>query len=194
MQKVPLQVIKLGGSLAALPELDAWLERISSVGGGRVVIVPGGGPFADQVRNMQAQKGFDDETAHLMALHAMDQYGLMLCGLQAGLVPATTLEQLSQVIEKGKVAVWLPSVMLSGDPSVAASWDITSDSLAAWLAGELAAVQLLLVKYHPLPRPDTSLDELEQQGIVDRGFRHLVSNSGFKWSITGRGDSVLYKL
>lgn len=137
---------------------------------------------------MQTLRHFDNETAHAMALHAMDQCGLMLCGLQSGLNPASTLAQLNSALADGGVPVWLPACMLTGHPALPASWDITSDSIAAWLAREIGAVHLLLVKFHSLPAGGMRLDDLEHAGTVDRGFRQFVSNSSFGWSISGRAD------
>ena len=74
-------VVKLGGSLQSFPGLRDWVRLIAEQGGGRVVLVPGGGQFADAVRAAQRTAGFDDRTAHGMALFAMEQYGLMLAAL-----------------------------------------------------------------------------------------------------------------
>ena len=74
-------IVKIGGSLAAGPAaLGRWLLALEA-GRRRVVVVPGGGPFADTVRSAQAELGFDDSTAHRMALLAMEQYGMALCAL-----------------------------------------------------------------------------------------------------------------
>lgn len=81
-------VVKLGGSLAASDRLPDWLRSLA--GRSDLVLVPGGGPFADQVRAMQARWGFDDATAHHLALLAMEQFGRMLCALLAGLASAAT--------------------------------------------------------------------------------------------------------
>ena len=53
-------VVKLGGSFAFSVHLRAWIEAIAACAG-RVVIVPGGGPFADTVR--AAQQEWDLTTA-----------------------------------------------------------------------------------------------------------------------------------
>ena len=61
-------VVKLGGSLAYSPELPHWLSALAHTD---AVIVPGGGPFADTVRDAQQIWRFDDATAHAMALLAI---------------------------------------------------------------------------------------------------------------------------
>ena len=102
-------VIKLGGSLANYPDdLRRWLKGLAEAGRGRVVIVPGGGIFASAVREAQKILGFDDVAAHAMGLRAMEQYGLMLCGMQKGLVPARTETEIRKVLQENQVPVWLP--------------------------------------------------------------------------------------
>src|ERR1700741_3246428 len=79
-----LIIVKLGGSQAFSKHLPAWLDAIT-LAAGRVVIVPGGGPFADTVRAAQPTMGFDDRAAHRMALLAMEQFACALAGLRPSL-------------------------------------------------------------------------------------------------------------
>lgn len=161
----PPWVVKLGGSLAGSLQLSAWLEAIAA-GGGRLVLVPGGGPFADQVREMQQRWGFDDRTAHRLALLAMEQYGLMLAGLRAGLVPADSRTAIRRVLRASNVPVWLPTRMTLDRPEIPESWDVTSDSLAAWLAREIGAAGLLLVKSVDVA-DGSRVADLAAAGVVD---------------------------
>ena len=71
-------VVKIGGSLSRDPLLKRWLSELCDFGGGRVLIVPGGGGFADQVREHQAVWEFDDVAAHNMAVLAMAQHALLM--------------------------------------------------------------------------------------------------------------------
>ncbi|HCC82688.1 MAG TPA: delta 1-pyrroline-5-carboxylate synthetase, partial [Methylophaga sp.] len=74
-----MYVVKLGGSLYHTAELKSWLTLLEQTAlNESVVIVPGGGPFADMVRQAQQLHKFDDQHAHHMAILAMAQYGLML--------------------------------------------------------------------------------------------------------------------
>ncbi len=138
-------VVKLGGSFAASAALLPWLRAIAA-GAGGVVLVPGGGPFADAVRTAQLRMGFDDAAAHGMALLAMGQYALLLASLSAALLPAADPPAIARALAAGRVPVWTPPATLGPAEGVPASWDVTSDSLALLLAGWLAAPRLLLVK------------------------------------------------
>ena len=103
-----LWVVKLGGSLAHSRYLKRWLSVLAD-GDPAVIIVPGGGPFADQVRTLQKRRRFDDAAAHHMALLAMEQYGRMLVGLQSGLRPAATRAEITRARRAGMAAVWMPT-------------------------------------------------------------------------------------
>lgn len=158
-------MIKLGGSLLDSPTLTDWLAAIAA-GGGRLVLVPGGGAFADAVRDMQRRWRFDDATAHRLAISAMEQNGRMLAALQPGLRPAASRAAIRRALGAGEVPVWLPSAMALGRPEIPESWDVTSDSLAAWLAAALGAAGLVLVKSVAVADGE-SAEALARRGVVD---------------------------
>ncbi|SMF88976.1 hypothetical protein SAMN02982917_6567 [Azospirillum oryzae] len=178
-------VIKIGGSLSDWHRLGTWLDLIDRPGHLHpLVIVPGGGPFADAVRDAQDNWRFDDRLAHRMALLAMEQFGLMLHGICPGLQTAATRERLRSLIRARMPAVWLPSAMALDQPEIAESWDVTSDSLAAWLAVELDAAALVLVKSGPCPCAATDAAALARDGLVDAAFPHWRARfAGESWCI-----------
>lgn len=187
-------VVKLGGSLAGSAELKAWLEVLNSAGGGRAVIVPGGGPFADQVRAAQQDLGFDDVTAHHLAILAMEQFGRVLAALWPGLVLADSRQDIEQALAGGKVPVWLPVPMTLGRPEIAESWDVASDSLAAWLAGAIGARRLVLVKAAAPPTGPVAAGDLVRQGLVDPAFPGFLAASGAEAWCLGPGQQDCLKL
>jgi dihydroneopterin aldolase len=183
-------VVKLGGSLAGSAELGAWLEVLGRAGGGRAIVVPGGGPFADQVRAAQRSLGFDDGTAHHLAILAMEQFGRVLAALGSGLVPADSRRAVERALAAGKVAVWLPARMTLGRPEIAESWAVTSDSLAAWLAGVLGVRHLALVKSAAPPPGPVAADELARRGLVDPMFSAFLAASGTEAWCLGPGEGA----
>ena len=159
-------VVKLGGSTASHQELAVWIEALAGASLS-LVIVPGGGPFAGQVRDAQKRIGFSDDAAHVMALLAMEQFGQVILERHARFRPARTLEDMQRALAEGKIPVWLPSSMVVTAPDIPASWDITSDSLAAWLAGRLGATALLLIKQTGALSDRDDVQGLTRRGIVD---------------------------
>jgi 5-(aminomethyl)-3-furanmethanol phosphate kinase len=165
-------VVKLGGSLYRSEHLTGWLRLLAERDG--LVVVPGGGPFADQVREAQSKWRFSDAAAHSMALLAMEQFGQMICDLQQGLTPASTPAEIHAALLRGETPVWMPSAMVLPAPDIQQSWDVTSDSLAAWLCGALQISQLLLVKSVRVTEEVAAVEALTQAGVVDSQLGGLL--------------------
>jgi 5-(aminomethyl)-3-furanmethanol phosphate kinase len=180
-------IVKLGGSYAFSPQLKNWLDTFEACAG-HVVLVPGGGPFADAVRDAQQHMGFDDEAAHRMALLAMEQYGCALASRGRGLTEAASPVAIRRTLRQGKVPVWWPTRMVLEAIDIPKSWDVTADSLAAWLARMIDVRRVLLVKNIELPNPPLRIDELVARGIVDPLFARYVSMGGVEAAIAGPAD------
>lgn len=163
-------------------------EVIATAGAGKVVLVPGGGPWADEVRAAQQREGFDDRVAHRKALRAMEHYGSVLTAMRANLVPAASFTQMRATLSKGQVPVWSPHDMVVADACIPESWDVTSDSLAAWLANQLNASALLLVKSLTVAEPDLSVEELSRRGWVDQAFATFTRAARYRIRVLGQGD------
>lgn len=166
-------IVKLGGSLARDPHLPRWLAAIAEAPEPRLV-VPGGGPFADAVRDLQSPLGFDDRTAHAAAILAMQQYGLVLAAIEPRLVTVERPDEIARAGRGGRSAIWLPWAMIGRDPTLEASWRFTSDSLALLLARRLEVPELLLVKAAALPSAPVDLERLAADGILDPAFPELA--------------------
>lgn len=174
-----ITVVKLGGSLAGSEHLAGWIDALSACGG-RAIVVPGGGPFADAVRATQERMGFDDGAAHAMALLAMEQFGLALASLWRGFALAAAPNEIDELLHKEKVPVWAPGPMVLQSDAIPASWDVTSDSLAVWLAERLGLNRLLLVKYGAAHEWPVSASDLAARGMVDAAFPRFLAGSGVK--------------
>jgi aspartokinase-like uncharacterized kinase len=171
-------IVKLGGSLARDATLGSWLRALAEFGGGRVAVVPGGGAFAEQVRAAQTQWGFDDLAAHNMAVLGMAQMAQMLHALEPRLVLAAAEDEIRQVIHTGRVALWVPYAALRDAPDMLTTWDVTSDSLALWLARRLNAERVLVVKACAVD-PSLGLAELAAAGVLDRRFPDWAMHAAF---------------
>jgi aspartokinase-like uncharacterized kinase len=185
-----MRIVKLGGSLFHGPWLRQWLAVLVAHGGGRVVVVPGGGPFADRVRAAQRHWHFDDTAGHRMAMLGMAQYGLMLAGLRSELIPAADEEGMRRTLAQGRVAVWLPTGCERIDAP--RDWSVTSDSLAAWLARRLSASHLLLVKSVRLDAAKINAAELARCGIVDEAFPGVLARADVCCRILNAADHALF--
>jgi aspartokinase-like uncharacterized kinase len=181
-------VLKLGGSLARdVLWLPRWLSLLAEHGGGRVIIVPGGGSFADEVRASQRMWRFDDRIAHNMAVLAMAQTALLMQGLNDALQPAASEQQIRQVLQRQRTAVWMPLELLREQPDELTTWDISADSLALWLARRLNAERLIVVKSCAI---DAASDyaQLAERGVVDRGFAGLAREAPFPITLLHKSE------
>lgn len=177
-------VIKVGGSLAVDPdalrglcvELSLVAERF------KVVVVPGGGQFADMVRKIDEQFGLSSGASHRMALLGMDQFGLLLSELIPSCRVASSLSVISGLGSSGRVVVLLPARLVFRARSLVASWDVTSDSVAGYVAGRLAATKIVLVTdvdgvFSADPKVENGaklLAEVSASGLLELGMRTSV--------------------
>jgi dihydroneopterin aldolase len=189
-----ITVLKIGGSLARSEgrgAVDAWAvcAQVRDL-----LIVPGGGDFADAVRAAQAAQGFSDAAAHRMALLAMHTMAIALSDLAAGFAVAENTAQFESAWRVGDTPVWAPASMVLAAADMPASWDVTSDSLAAWLAGEIDAARLVVVKSCALPADVRSVRALTQAGVVDACFARFVEGCKFSWQVVSGVEAALAAL
>ncbi len=168
-------VIKLGGSLLLSESLKEWLSVIVKHGAGKLVIVPGGGIFADKVRDEQQKRKFDDKAAHQMALLAMEQFAHLLQSYAPDLGLVDSIQGIEKAISLNQVPVWLPFKMINACQDVSANWNITSDSLSLWLAAQLNAEHTMLVK--SLGSKNLNARQLSESEMVDKDFPAFVKKS-----------------
>lgn len=180
-------VVKIGGSLSRDPLLETWLRELTGLGGGRVVIVPGGGGFAEHVREHQSMWHFDDVCAHNMAVLAMAQHALMMQGLCRRLVVVSSEAQIRHALRDGRTAVWAPYDLLREQADMLTNWDVSSDSLAAWLANRLAAERLLIVKSCAID-PACSVTQYAAQGVLDARFADLTRDASYPFELLNKKD------
>jgi aspartokinase-like uncharacterized kinase len=136
-----------------------------------IVVVPGGGPFADTVRVFDRAHRISSDAAHWMALLAMDQYAHVLLERIEGAVLVEQAGAVAAVVDPAGVAVLAPSRWMRAADVLPHTWDATSDSVAAFVAGALDADQLVLVK------PATVGKE-----VVDRCFPSILP-AGMRYTL-----------
>ena len=188
-----LTVVKVGGGLgdSALPGLCTALGELGTRH--PLIVVPGGAGFADVVRDADRRFRLRAPTSHRMAILGMEQFGWLLSDLIPHAVRCTDLAQ--EV--SGRTAVLLPAGLPLDE--LPASWDVTSDSIAAWVADRVGAGRLVLVKavdgLHGLARMSVAeLATLRPEG-VDEYLPTLLDGARFEtWVIGGRHPARLAEL
>jgi aspartokinase-like uncharacterized kinase len=188
-----LTVVKVGGGLGRGAGDDALRALCTTLGelGTRhsLAVVPGGGEFADAAREADRRFGLRDETAHRMGILGMEQFGCVLGDLIPG----------------GRTRVVLPAGLPLDE--LPASWQVTSDSIAAWVAARRGAERLVLIKdvdglfaewpAHGAPLAQLTVGELitlRPEG-VDSYLPRVLEQASFEtWVISGRDPERLVEL
>jgi aspartokinase-like uncharacterized kinase len=195
-----LTVVKVGGGVGdALPALCTTLGEL----GQRhpLLVVPGGGGFADAVRDADRRFRLRAPTSHRMAILGMEQFGWLLSDLIPGAVRCTSRPRVSA----GRATVLLPAALpLDALP---ASWHVTSDSIAAWVACRAGAGRLVLVKavdglfadWPPRGEPLARLTVAElatlRAGGVDEYLPTVLAGARFEtWVVGGRDPARVAEL
>ena len=139
-------VVKVGGSLAESPAtlriLCKELSKLSKRH--RMLIVPGGGRFADEVRESDKMFDLSSTITHRMAVLGMDQFGLLLSDITPNSQVTYSLKEAKKLSKDRILPVLLPSRLMFRDDQLEHSWDVTSDSIAAHIALKVHAEKLIL--------------------------------------------------
>ena len=140
-------VIKVGGSLAEDPErlieLGAKLSGLAK--NYELIVVPGGGIFADSVRDSDKRFSLSSGTSHRMAILGMDQFGLLLSQIIPNSCATLLLGDAKQISETEALPIFLPSRLMFKEDPLENTWDVTSDSITAYVADRLQAAKVILV-------------------------------------------------
>jgi 5-(aminomethyl)-3-furanmethanol phosphate kinase len=188
-------VLKIGGSLSrglALSDLCREISRLSKRHS--LLVVPGGGKFADQVREAYRQYKLNETSAHCMALLAMDQYGYILNELIENSCLTLDLTAAREAAESSRTAILLPSTIVIRSDPLPHSWRVTSDTIAAWVAQLIGSPRLVLLKNvdglmtsGKKLIAEISAEKLaEHQGGVDEYLSHFLSSAQIEtWVING---------
>jgi aspartokinase-like uncharacterized kinase len=193
-------VVKVGGSL-----LDGDLSRLVGVMSEaatrwRLAVVPGGGIFADAVRGACARHAPGEGAAHWMAILAMDQHAHLLADLAPSARLVVTLPEVQAAASSGKLPVLAPYACLRAEDPLPHGWQVTSDSIAAWIARRTEARRLVLLKsIEGVPESGSVLDEVGLSspaltGVVDDYFREALDPMLECWILSGRHPERLTRL
>jgi dihydroneopterin aldolase len=199
--------IKVGGSVCYGPELKALAPQWAALARQyRLLFMAGGGLFADQVRMIDEAFDLSDSAAHWMAIAAMDQCGYLLADCLPGVEAVHDLDKALSMFASGSSAVLIPSSLLRQYNPLPHRWEVTSDSLAAWLTGFAGIKPLILLKDVPgvyqtdssiTPSPlleEVTRDQLSRYEVVDAYFPKALPNHIECWILDGRQPDRLATL
>ena len=170
-------VCKIGGSLFEWPELFPRLAALLASESRQVLLIAGGGQPADIVRDWDRRHCLGAKRAHRLAIRSMRLGEALLADGLPGAVVVSDIPEATRAWENGSppilnVEAWLAGEAAENQPMLPASWDVTSDSIAACVARRWNA-DLLLVK-------STSPQQANGQ-FVDRRFAEFARDLHVDW-------------
>ena len=169
-----IRVIKVGGSLLtwdALPQkLTGWLSEHPPAPN---IMIAGGGPWADLLRDAAKRFDLSEPSAHAMCVQAMSVTATLLADL-LGCECERSFDGLSQRVGNGVLVFDSQTWLLDGEAqNLPKNWDVTSDSIAARLAMDLQADELVLLKSCDPDSQDPA--SLVASEYVDKFFSKIAS-------------------
>jgi 5-(aminomethyl)-3-furanmethanol phosphate kinase len=191
----PIIVIKVGGSLLDWPELpDRLSSYLEGRRGDRLVLIVGGGRFADVLRDLDACHKLGEIRSHALALRVLDLTAHLVAELLPGSEVVEDLNQLPDAWTRGRLPILAPRLFLDQDDRssnpLPHAWSTTTDAIAARLAVRLGAQELALLKSTPLPS-GIRQREAARLGLVDEEFPRVAKGVPIVTFINFRDYSML---
>jgi aspartokinase-like uncharacterized kinase len=173
-------VVKVGGSLYDLadlgPRLQRWLEGLVD---NLVLLVPGGGPMVDVLRDLDRKHRLGQETSHELAVRMLAVNARFLAALVKQSLVVDSLDACCAVWDQHGIPILDCHVFLCAGSEREAilphSWDTTSDSIAAYVAWRAGAQRLVLLKSTDDPT-NGDWSEAARLGIIDPWFARFVGS------------------
>ena len=185
MSPMKTVVVKVGGSLLSLRDLPQRMQELrNSIESEKVLFIAGGGPAADVIRSWDATHGLAPEVSHHLAIETLGLTAQLLVNLLPGANLTAELPETGSVLDCAvldcavlDVPVILARLHGRGETPLPAGWDVTSDSIAAWIAIHWPAEELILAKSTEYTRVSVSgkvAAETSPHDFVDPWLRNLA--------------------
>lgn len=171
-----LVVLKLGGSLLACVDLAARLHTVlSRHRADRILIAVGGGESADVVREWSRRFELTEEAAHWIALRSLAVTRALVQALMPECGEVRNIDEAERIWREGNppllldIEAYLKASEVIDSSPLPHTWNVTSDSIAAWVALRWDADELVLLKSTELPAA-ISANQAQQVGLIDDHF------------------------
>lgn len=156
-------VIKIGGSL--FPEdavsfcktLNDFKEGVKS--SPRIMLICGGGEFANKIREYNEEQFFSDSANHNSAIICMDIVGTLLADKIDNFSAVKSLEDIELICNQNEIPVLLPSTLMEQFDPLEHSWRVSSDSIALFISHLLKAKLLIATDVDGIYTHDPSHDD-----------------------------------
>lgn len=174
-------VVKFGGSLLSLKDrCRSTIETLVSLANNnhRILVIPGGGPTDKTIEAIDKWANLHPDTHHTACALAQDQTGLILSdpSFSKQVRACTDLESVSIALEESLLAILLPSKIIFALNPFERSWEITSDSMAAWFAWLVRCNEVIVL---------TDVDGIYRDGAINNANAFIPELTAFELSSMG---------
>ena len=108
------------------------------------VIILGGGEFANLIREYDDELSFSKETTHWTAIDCMDIMAKLVSDKVESTKLTYSIEEVNKISDEGFTPIFAVSEFLKNEDPFDCSWDVTSDSIAAYISHLLNAKLLII--------------------------------------------------
>ncbi|MCQ2964674.1 MAG: delta 1-pyrroline-5-carboxylate synthetase [archaeon] len=143
------------------------MELAKALEGQNCLIVVGGGEFANLVRKYDKDIEFSNDVTHEVAINSMDILAKLLCDKLAFCELSSSFEQAKNIVSSNKIPIMLCSDIILNEESLKHSWEITSDSIAAFIANKLDSKLLIATNVDGIYDKDPSLTDAKFINEID---------------------------
>ena len=124
------QVVKIGGSLFP----DYAIELAKQLNNTNSLIILGGGEFANLIRKYDSTQNFSSEVTHFTAIDCMDIIAKLVNDKVDSTKLAFSIDEINEISDDGFTPIFVVSDFFKNEDPFGCSWDVTSDSIAAYVA------------------------------------------------------------
>jgi len=169
-------IVKVGGSVAE--NLEVVVDTLGLL---KVVhIIPGGWVFADLVREIDREKKFHPSVSHWMAVLSMSIYGFYIFGIAEK--RGFEIYEPEDFSLPEKRTVLLPYRLLRKYDELPHSWEVTSDSIAVWVAARAGFDEVVKVTAGRILRNGEVVEKVKaselETDVVDKLTPKLLTKYG----------------
>ncbi len=134
------QVVKIGGSLFP----DYAIELAKQLNNTNSLIILGGGEFANLIRKYDSTQNFSSDVTHFTAIDCMDIIAKLVNDKVDSTKLAFSIDEINEISDEGFTPIFVVSDFLKKEDPFECSWDVTSDSIAAYVAQIFNANRLIV--------------------------------------------------
>ncbi len=171
--------LKIGGSTLKDHTIEKCLDLITYAEK-KILIIPGGGEYANLVRKEQKRLGFDDLTAHNLCILSMIKVSRIIKSLmKIDVELIKNIKKFSSSTNKS-IGIWLPEKEIAESINRHTNWENTSDSLALMVSKKINAEALIIIKSCVVPERirhnnffalnKVEIEWLSDNNILDKAF------------------------